>query len=207
MSSTVPDVAAGLVCIAASLAACASVPPPVVRAATSAVSAKPKAGCTAESPCPLSVVELARRRVAQERETEARTRAIPPSRQNVDGFNRVMGLLRDGVSAEQVRFSQWCAGKLSEKAILGRMGQPLTPELLFPEVGQPGEDTGAGRSTSQTRIWSWAAWGPYSGTVQFRIHFSRLAADAWEFSSCSWCASGSAIAPIGCVELPLGVAQ
>ncbi len=166
------------------------------------------ARCTRENPCTLEVVEMARRRVALEADTEGKIADAHANAQTKRVADHWMQTLARSIAEERDRFSAWCDTAQGWSADRRKSGAPgLTQEDVFKWTGQPTKEMKPESRDSDTEneAWTWDVDGPLSRTVSFAILFMRPAGtDApWIFAGCQWCASGGPATSPGCVPLPV----
>jgi len=166
------------------------------------------ARCTRENPCTLEVVEMARRRVALEADTEGKMADANVNAQTKRVADAWMQSLARSIAEERDRFSEWCDTAQGWSADRRKSGAPgLTSEDLFKWTGQPTKEmTPESRDGgTENRAWTWDVDGPLSRTVSFAILLMRPAGTEgpWIFAGCQWCASGGPATSPGCVPLPV----
>ena len=164
--------------------------------------------CTRDNPCTLEVVEMARRRVALEVDTEGKMAdASVNARTKAVADNWMKGLARS-IAEERNRFSEWCdtAQRWSaDRRKSGALG--LTSDDVFKRTGPPTSEMKpeSRDGSTENRAWTWEVDGPLSRTVSFAILFMRPAGTdgPWIYAGCQWCASGGPVTSPGCVPLPV----
>jgi hypothetical protein len=164
--------------------------------------------CTRERPCTLEALELARRRVALETDTEAKMADANVNAQTRRVADSWMQSLARSIADERDRFSAWCDEAQARSADRRKAGAPgLTAEDLFKLTGEPMREERPESRDADTdnRAWTWDVDGPLSRRVSFVILLMRPAGtDAPRiFGGCQWCASGSPVTSAGCVPLPV----
>lgn len=168
------------------------------------------ARCTRESPCTLEVVEMARRRVAFEADTEGKLADANVNAQTRKVADAWMQGLARSIAEERDRFSEWCETAKGRSLDRRKSGAPgLTSEDLLAWTGTPTKEiepeSRDGGADTETRVWTWDVEGPLSRTVSFAILLMRPAGTngPWIFAGCQWCASGGPATTPGCVPLPV----
>ncbi len=167
-----------------------------------------RARCTQETPCTLEVLEMARRRVALEADTEGKMADANVNAQTRKVADSWMQTLARSIREERDHFSAWCdtaQGWSGERRRSGGAG--LTSKDVFERTGAPTKELkpeSRDRGTDDT-AWIWDVEGPLSRTVSFAILFMRPTGTdgPWIFAGCQWCASGGQATKPGCVPLPV----
>ncbi len=182
--------------------------PPAEPPPTQTPALSERATCTREDPCTLEVVEIARRRVALEADTEGKMTEADVSQHNKRVAEHWMQTLARSIAEERDQFSHWCEMAQGWSAARRKSGAPgLTSEDLLKWTGQPTHEMKPESSdgTAEAKAWTWDVYGPLSRNVSFAILFMRPAGTdgPWLFAGCQWCASGGPATSPGCVMLPV----